>query len=174
MKISLRNIVIAGMLGAVSIILGVSGIGLIPVPTIAGKVTIMHIPTILGAVVEGPIVGVLIGLIFGLFSFLRASNAWFADPLVSILPRLFIGITAYLTYVGIKKINIYLAYISAGIIGSLTNTILVLTMAVLRGYTPVEGALSIAVIHGIPEALVAAILVSILARAIHKYMEKTD
>src|SRR5690554_4057146 len=105
MKLSTRKIVVAGMLGAVSIVLGISGLGLIPVPTAAGKVTIMHVPVILGAVLEGPLVGVLIGLIFGIFSFLQAANPIFADPLVAILPRLLIAVFAYMFYTGGKRIN---------------------------------------------------------------------
>jgi len=64
MKLTTRDIVVAGMLGAISIILGASGLGLIPVPTAAGKVTIMHVPVILGTVLEGPVVGVLMTTLF--------------------------------------------------------------------------------------------------------------
>lgn len=165
MKLTNRKIVVAGMLGAISIVLGISGLGLIPVPTMAGNVTIMHVPTILGGVLEGPLVGLLIGLIFGLFSFMQASSPLFADPLVSIIPRLFIGITSYLVYAVFKKEKIKnLGLISAGIVGTATNTILVLGMGVIRGYIPFEGALSIAVIHGIPEAIVATLLTLLIGR----------
>ncbi|ACL69590.1 ECF transporter S component [Halothermothrix orenii] len=164
MKLTNRKIVVAGMLGAISIVLGISGLGLIPVPTMAGNVTIMHVPTILGGVLEGPLVGLLIGLIFGLFSFMQASSPLFADPLVSIIPRLFIGITSYLVYAVFKKKNKNLGLISAGIVGTATNTILVLGMGVIRGYIPFEGALSIAVIHGIPEAIVATLLTLLIGR----------
>lgn len=172
MKLTNRDIVIAGMLGALSIILGISGLGLIPVPTAAGKVTIMHIPTILGAVLEGPLVGTLIGLIFGLFSFFRATVPMFADPLVAIVPRLFIGVVAYLVYNATKHTNKNLALILAGIVGTATNTILVLGMAVIRNYLPFSAAASIAAIHGIPEAIVAAILVSIVGKAVFTYLRK--
>jgi len=173
MKLTTRDIVVAGMLGAISIILGASGLGLIPVPTAAGKVTIMHVPVILGTVLEGPVVGVLIGLIFGIFSFLRATNAIFADPLVAILPRLLIAVITYLVYTGTRRLNKNLAYIIAGIVGSLTNTVFVLGMAVIRGYLPQEAAVSVGIIHGIPEAIVAAILVVSISRAIRVYLKKS-
>lgn len=75
MQLSTKEIVVAGMLGAISIVLGVTRLGFIPVPTPAGNATIMHIPAILGAVLEGPVVGALIGLIFGIFSFFTARCA---------------------------------------------------------------------------------------------------
>ena len=171
MKLTTRKIVITGMLGAVSIILGTSGMGLIPVPTPAGNATIMHVPAILGGVLEGPVVGLLIGLIFGIFSFLRTPNPIFADPLVAILPRLLIGVFSYYVYLLLRRKNTNLALIVAGVIGTATNTILVLGMAVLRGYLPLAAAASVAVLHGIPEMVVAAILVGLIGKAILHYLK---
>jgi uncharacterized membrane protein len=102
MNLSIRKIVMSGILGAVSILLGVTGLGFIPVPTPAGHATIMHVPAILGGVLEGPVVGLLTGAIFGIFSFLRATSPLFTDPLVAIFPRLFIGVTAYYAYIATK------------------------------------------------------------------------
>ena len=61
-----RRLVIIGALGGISIFLGVSGIGIIRLPLFS--ITVMHIPVIIGALLEGPFVGAAIGLIFGLFS----------------------------------------------------------------------------------------------------------
>lgn len=98
----LRKLVIIGVLGAISVILGMTPIGFIPVgPT---RATIMHIPVIIGALMEGPIVGAFIGLIFGLFSIYQAltmptvTSIFFLNPLVSIVPRVLIGIVAYYAY----------------------------------------------------------------------------
>jgi uncharacterized membrane protein len=134
--LTVRRIVIAGVLGAIAILLGVTRLGYIPVPTAAGNATIMHIPAVIGGIMEGWGVGMIIGLIFGVSSFLNATVPLFKDPLVAILPRLFIGVTAYLTYVGLKNVNQYLAIGAAGFVGAMTNTILVLGMAVIRGYMP--------------------------------------
>ncbi|MGB8252563.1 MAG: ECF transporter S component, partial [Anaerolineaceae bacterium] len=69
-----RKIVIAGVMAAVSILLGVTRWGFIP--WFAGvSLTIMHVPVIIGAILEGPIVGLVIGLIFGLFSMIQAAVA---------------------------------------------------------------------------------------------------
>ncbi|WP_035297701.1 ECF transporter S component [Brevibacillus thermoruber] len=156
--LTVRKIVIAGVLGAIAILLGVTRIGFIPVPTAAGSATIMHIPAVIGGIVEGWGVGLVIGLIFGVSSFLNATVPLFKDPLVAILPRLFIGVTAYLTYAGLRRVNEHAAIGLAGFVGSMTNTILVLGMAVVRGYMPFGVAVSVAVFSGLPEAIVSVIV----------------
>ena len=68
-----RQVVVAGVVGGVALFLGATRLGLIPVPIpLIGNATIMHIPAIVGGVLEGPVVGILAGLIFGIFSFLYA------------------------------------------------------------------------------------------------------
>lgn len=97
-----RKMAIVGVLGGLSVMLGLTPLGFIPVgPT---RATIMHIPVIIGAIMEGPIVGGLIGLIFGLSSMFQAAtnptpvSFVFLNPLVSILPRVLIGIVAHYVY----------------------------------------------------------------------------
>lgn len=166
-KITTERTVIAGVLAAITIILGaIPGIGFIPIPNMAGNATIEHIPTILGGIIAGPIVGIISGFIFGLMSFIEASNPFFKDPLVAILPRLFIGLTAWASFAALVRFNRDVAAAVAGLIGALTNTVLVLGMLVIRGYLP-----PIAIIPIIPqavvEAIIAAILSVILARAFY-------
>lgn len=168
MNLTVRKIVISGILGAIAILLGATRLGFIPVPTPAGHATIMHIPAILGGVLEGPVVGLITGAIFGFFSFIQPGAPLFTDPLVSILPRLFIGITAYYSFAATRRINIILACVVAGVIGTATNTVLVLGMATVRNYLTPEVAIPIAITHGIPEAVVAAILTVILVLGIKR------
>jgi uncharacterized membrane protein len=104
MRLTVRQIVIAGALGAIAILLGATRIGFIPF-VLGIAITVMHIPAIVGAVLEGPVVGLIIGLLFGLFSFAWAfiaptgpGDVYFQNPLISIVPRLFIGPVAYLAY----------------------------------------------------------------------------
>lgn len=156
--LTVRKIVIAGVLGAIAILLGVTRLGYIPVPTAAGNATIMHIPAVIGGIMEGWGVGMIIGLIFGVSSFLNATVPLFKDPLVAILPRLFIGVTAYLTYVGLRNVNQYVAIGVAGFVGSITNTVLVLGMAVIRGYMAAGVAATVAITSGLPEAIVSVIV----------------
>ncbi len=159
MTLSVRRIVISGILGAITILMGVTGIGFVPVPTPVAHATIMHVPAIIGGVVEGPIVGAIVGLIFGVLSFLRTTTAIFADPLVAVLPRLFIGITAALAYVALRRINEAFALVVAAIVGTATNTVLVLGMATVRGYLPGKVSVALGIANGVPEAIVAAIIV---------------
>ena len=66
MNEKVRKIVIAGVMGAISIFLGATHLGFIP--WFAGAaLTVMHVPVIIAAVLEGPVVGAVVGLIFGAF-----------------------------------------------------------------------------------------------------------
>ena len=155
---TIRKVVIAGVLAAISSLLGATQLGFIPVPTPAGSATIMHIPAILGGVMEGPLVGAIIGLAFGIFSLISPAVP-VKDPLVVVLPRLFIGVTAWLAYIALKRANEVLALIVAAVVGTLTNTGLVLGMAVVRNIVTPAQAWSIAALQGLPEVVVAAIIV---------------
>ncbi|MBN1221095.1 MAG: ECF transporter S component [Anaerolineae bacterium] len=165
-----RKIVITGVLAAIAILLGITRLGFIPVPNISGNATIMHVPAIIGGVMEGPVVGLLVGLIFGIFSWLQATNPMFADPIVAVLPRLFIGVTAYYSYALFKNWNEYVALVVAAVVGTLTNTILVLGAIVLRGYLPVEALIPI-----IPQAIaevIIAVVITVTVVMAWKRLEK--
>ncbi|MDR2370480.1 MAG: ECF transporter S component, partial [Treponema sp.] len=102
-SLGVRKIAVAGVLSAVIIVLGITRLGFIPSPL--GAIVIMHVPVILGAVLEGPAVGLITGFLFGLFSLIQAAvaataplDAAFVNPLISIAPRLFIGPGAWLIY----------------------------------------------------------------------------
>lgn len=156
--LSVRKIVITGILAAIAILLGVTRIGFIPVPNISGNATIMHVPAILGGVLEGPLVGALIGTIFGIFSFLQATSPLFKNPLVAIVPRIFIGVVAYYSYVASKRsFGEIPALAIAGLAGTLTNTVLVVGMAVVVKLLPPEVIPTI-VPQAIAELIIAAII----------------
>ncbi|MGB9593745.1 MAG: ECF transporter S component, partial [Anaerolineae bacterium] len=151
-----RKIVIAGVMGALAVFLGWTHLGFIPWVT-GTALTIMHVPVIIGAVLEGPLVGTAIGLIFGLFSLLQAVLAptgpvdvWFQNPVISVLPRLFIGVVAWLGYKALKNVNEPLALVVAGIVGTLTNTVLVLSAMRLFGHLPWSALPPIAIFNGLP------------------------
>ena len=219
---NIRRVITAGLLLAVTVLLSFTPIGFIPVPTPAGSATIAHIPTIIGGILEGPVVAVLVGLGFGFGSVWNPAVP-VKDPLVVVVPRLFIGITAWLVFRALKQadkrvlvamlallmvvslVAIYQVYRAfpwlgivlallvcglavllyrwiqrenvlilslalAGVVGSLTNTVLVLTAAVLRqvpGITPAV-ALGIGLSQGIPEAIVSAIVVVAVVAALRQ------
>lgn len=136
---SVRKMAIIGVLGAISAVLGMTPLGFIPVgPT---RATIMHIPVIIGAIMEGPVVGGFVGLIFGLFSIFQAItnptpvSFVFLNPLVSLLPRVLIGIVSYYIYNALRNLGknktmviLYLiwigivTYLSYGIYSNIKNT----------------------------------------------------
>jgi uncharacterized membrane protein len=173
-----RKIVITGIMSAIAIFLGATPFGFLP--WFGFSLTIVQIPVILGAVLEGPWVGFFIGLIFGLTSLIKASVApntpgdvIFTNPLISVLPRLFIGPVAWLVWNQLKRwppIGLFLA----GISGSLTNTILVLGVIaifatsgaaeVVKVVGPSPWVLfgGIIVTSGLIEAAIAGVLVLII------------
>jgi uncharacterized membrane protein len=165
-RLSTWRIVLAGVLAAITIVMGiVPGIGFIPVPNITASATIEHVPTILGGVLGGPIVGMLTGLVFGLVSFFRATTPIFKDPLVAIVPRILIGLTSWLVYAGLVRINRNVAAFVAGIIGAATNTVFVLGFAIWRGYLPLA-IVPLILPQAIAEAIIAAILTTVIAGAV--------
>jgi uncharacterized membrane protein len=158
---------VAGALSAVTILLGLTHWGFITWFS-AFSFTIMAVPVIIGAVLEGPLVGLGIGLIFGLFSMLQAAIAptapgdtVFTNPLISVVPRLCIGPVTWLVWRALQKIPV-LGLIAAGIAGSLTNTVLVLGMLGLFKIYPWPLIGASAVTNGLPEAAVAAVLTLII------------
>lgn len=183
-KLGTRQIVIVGMLSAISVILGLSGYGFIPLPI--ARATILHLPVIIGAILEGPIVGAFIGLIFGLFSMYQniltpsVLSFAFLNPLVAIVPRVLIGITSYYAYRFMLGKSETLKVGVGAAIGSLTNTFGVLTMifvlyaqkyAEVRNIDPKGVALaiySIAATNGIAEAFVAVVITVPLVVAVKK------
>lgn len=168
MSVTVRQMTVAGILGAVSAVLGlVPGLGFIPFPT-GQNITIMQIPAILAGIAEGPVVGLFVGLIFGLTSWLRSTTPAFADPLVAVLPRLFIGVLAAYAFYALRRRNMTLALGAAAVVGTLTNTALVLGMVLLRGYWPTEVVATIAATHAPLELIVATFAVVTVGLALHR------
>jgi len=241
-----RQIIVAGLLGSITAIMGVVPyLGLIPMPfSPAGKATLMHVPVILAAVLEGPVVGGFVGFIFGLFSFLQATLPFFKDPLIAFVPRILIGVLAYYAFIWVKRpharavvaavvgsavgrtiyeaglflnqnwvspeyspgfwgqllypltsqeplwvgLTVVLGVIvaaaawlvlrgenappaMAAIVGTLTNTVLVLGLIVVRfkAFTP-GMAFFVGLTHGLPELITAVVIVVLLYRGIRAAM----
>lgn len=187
-KFNTRQLAVIGMLSAISIILGVTGLGFIPIPPV--KATIMHVPVIIGAVLEGPVVGCMVGLIFGIFSIIQAITTpipvsfVFINPLVSVLPRVLIGITAYYSYKTCGKKFKHLGMMLSGLVGSLTNTIGVMGMIYIIYLKPYaealnisvnaakDGILTVCMVNGIPEIILSVLITVAVVTAINKIRHK--
>lgn len=185
-KTDVRRMAIIGVLSAISIMLSMTPLGFIPIgPTNA---TIMHIPVIIGAIIEGPVVGITVGFIFGATSLLKAltmptiTSFAFVNPLVSVLPRMLIGIVAYYVYKLTIKFtkNVFVSGWITGVIGSLVNTAVVLGMIyILYGARYAEALgesasaaktliVTLVATNGIPEAIVGGFVVSAVCIVFNK------
>ncbi|GMQ57885.1 ECF transporter S component [Vallitalea sediminicola] len=175
-KVNTRKLVLASVMVAITIILAYTPLGLIPLPPI--NPTILHIPTIIIAIVEGPIMGLVVGVGFGVATLIKAFtmpasplDPLFMNPLISVLPRIFIGITSYYAYALIKRLlgktrkSESIAIGFGAVIGSFTNTIGVLGMIFIVYADFIKDKLgieaktlvySVATTSGIAEAVIAA------------------
>jgi uncharacterized membrane protein len=173
-KLSTKQLAVVGMLSGISMVLGMTPLGFIPLPFM--NATIMHVPVIIGAILQGPVVGALVGLIFGIFSMVKAfSNPsitafLFMNPIISILPRILIGVGSYYIYKLIKLNAINVRIGIAAISGSLINTMGVLGLGyLLYGNKLAEvmkisktavgiSFLTTASTNGVVEAIISAII----------------
>lgn len=180
MKFSTRQIVVTGLLTALTVALGATGMGLVPVPTPAIFATILHIPVIIAGILEGPIIGAFVGLLFGLFTLTAVP-----DPRIVVPARLVIGLVAWLAFKGTRKLfssktqnrsqlrlQLGIAGAVAGLMGTVTNTAGTLSLAVLFDYINAPTAWGIAAANGVPEALIAAFLVGGLATVLGPWIDK--
>jgi uncharacterized membrane protein len=179
-----RKLTTFAMLAAISIILGFTPLGIIPIPPVGA--TIMHIPVIITAILEGPVLGALMGLVFGIISFVNAimkpTVLSFAamNPLVSIVPRMLIGIVAYYAYDLIKLKNETIKVGVSAALATLMNTVGFLGMIYLLYAEPAAKALGqkvdtvgkfllvLGTTHGLPEMGVAVLITIPIVFAIKK------
>ncbi len=176
MNISTRSIVVAGVLIAISAVLALTGIGYFPVPNVTASATILQVPPIIGGVLEGPLVGAVVGLVFGIDSFIKFSSivltspayasgpawlGWLAAFVIILLPRLLIGPAAWLVYKSLRRSNEIVALGAAGVAGSLANTVLVIGFAILLQVFSVE-----IIVGVIPQALFESVLSAVIVIAV--------
>ena len=176
-KLSIKEITTGAVLIAISIVLGITGLGFIPlpIPVLAG--TIFHIPVIIAGILLGPEMGFITGLVFGIFAVQQFGGAfpWF----VLIPGRPLIGLTAYYSFTGMKNLLRRIKTINpitvrsvssciAGILGSLTNSVATLGLGVMfrvLGGTYLENFQKL-VIPAIPSIVAEFILAGIIVPAI--------
>ena len=131
-KTDTRNLVRAGILSALIIVMtvvpytGYINYGLV-------EITTLHIVVIVGAVMLGWQYGAVLGFVWGITCMLRAltNPLWapFVNPLVSLVPRVLVGIVAGLTAQGLRKIRMRSGLVAAlsAAAATLTNTCLLYT-----------------------------------------------
>ena len=179
-------------------------IGYIKVPILAIQATTVHIPVIVGSILLGPKYGAFLGFIFGCTSlinntmqpgitsfcfspFIQIAEGLGGSPLalfVCFIPRILCGVFPFYCYTfmqshaKVPKKRKKFSLLLSGVVGSLTNTILVMSMiyiffghayAAARSipYEAIFGViLSVVFINGTIEAVVAAILSSTVCSAL--------
>ena len=141
---STRRLVITAVLIAVSIVLSIPlnlgplrALGFISFGAIS--ITILVVPTIIGAILEGWVVGLIVGGAFGLFSMFLATQQPAAVPTPSLpirssrwCPACLSARWRGLSTAGLKSANEQARLIGASVAGTLTNTILVIGAISLR------------------------------------------
>jgi uncharacterized membrane protein len=161
--------------------LTITFVAITAIPTAAATMAwFIFIPTIVTSIVMGPKAGALMGFCAGVTTLLRSVLAplspfdvFFINPLVSVLPRIFVGVVPYLVYAPLKSIlgkisnGEKIAILVAGASGAITNTALVMTalyfvfvqeIVDLVGVSFKTLLISIITTNAVTEALIAAIL----------------
>lgn len=138
-KNTVRSIAVVGALGALIIVLGLTHLGFIPWFS-GAAITILHVPVIIGVLLEGLVPGMVLGAIFGVYSLIQATigpvgplDPLFRNPLVSVVPRILIAVVVFFVLKGllalIKKCPKFPKIIMYGIaafFGSMANTVFVI------------------------------------------------
>ena len=194
--VNVKDMVEIALFTAIMLVLAFTPLGYIPVTPVI-KATTMHIPVIIAGVVLGGKKGAMLGFIFGLTSFLKASffspnlTSFLFTPLypggnfwslvICFIPRILIGVVAALVFNALIKLikNETVSLAVAGVVGSLTNTVLVMGMAYLffaesfanavgQEVTAVLGYIigSVVIGNGVPEAIVAGIITAGVGKAL--------
>ena len=187
MKPSTFQLTATAILSALTLLLGLTPLGIIPLGFI--NVTILAIPVIIGTLSLGLKSGLALGLSFGLASLFRAftSPSGLVAPLLQnvpvfvvlmcLIPRLLIPVSASVVYRASQRNQIArrIALPMAAIAGSLTNTALYLGLMLafyMAAGLNAEAILTListtAAIAGGCEALVAAILTTPIVSAVSK------
>ena len=198
-----NRLVITALFCGIILVLNFTPIGYIQLPFI--KATIIHIPVIIGALLLGPKIGAGLGFVFGLTSlynntfapallsfafspFIPLPGTGRGNPtalLIAFLPRILVGVVPYYFYRFMKRIlkekyNVLSLFLS-GLIGSMTNTILVMHLIYFLFRDAYGKAMNIAaniVYHavltviltsGLPEAILAAVFTAAVCRVLMKF-----
>lgn len=135
-KFDARTIALLGIMTGVVILMSLLPfLGYIPLGIM--DATIIHVPVIILGIVEGPFMGGVLGLIFGMTSLIKSYVApsgalffAFQNPLISVLPRILIGVLSGYVYRALRsrdnKVIKKSAIAVSAAVGTLVNSIGVL------------------------------------------------
>lgn len=171
-------------------------LGYIPVGALS--LTTIQITVIVAAIVLGPTDGAIVGGVWGILSCIKAftspsspvASLIFTNPLISVLPRILVGLLAGYLFIWFTKTKIKkpMSATIVGGLGALLNTVLVLGLififyrnpAVAQAYgvsnpNLIGGVLMATVgTNGIPEAILSAIGTPIISIPLLHFMDKSE
>lgn len=198
-----RYMATLAMLCGVLLVMGMTGIGFIPLPVI--KATTMHIPVILGAILLGPGAGAVLGAVFGLCSIWANTTtpgllSFAFSPFMTTegLPgvakslwialgcRILFGLVASWLWKAVKRFakQDYIALPVTAVIATLCHTAFVMGsiyVLLAQQYAAAKNVAISAVFglvmgtvtaSGIPEAIVAAVLVTVIGKSLLHLMAR--
>jgi len=160
-----RKIAVTGALGALTVLFGVTRLGMIPWFS-GAAITILHVPVILGALMEGLWCGTGIGAIFGVTSLIiAATNAtggldvFFTNPLISVLPRMLVGPVVYFLALGLRKVlPVLIADGVTAFLATMCHSIMVLGALAIFGALPWAAIGPVLVSNSLLEAGAAVVI----------------
>ncbi len=148
------------------------------------SITTLHVIVIIGAVLLGTKEGTFLGTVWGVTCILRAfvvgsvEAIIFFNPLISVVPRIIVGFITGFSASQLKKVikNATLLYIICALIGTLSNTALVLSAIGLfaeNTILPLQETLVnifmiLVSVNGTIEILVSVVIVPIVLNSINK------
>ena len=176
-----RKLVLTAALSALIIVLGITKLGLIPLGP-AASITILHVPIILAACLVGLPSALFTGAVFGIMSLVQAAmspsgvlDPFFVNPLVSVLPRVLVGLIAWALWVAFNKIPRFPKTVSAGItafLSTVCHTLLVIgSLYLFQGAATREamGGMGYFALIGVlaPQAALEAVAATIICVAVY-------
>lgn len=186
------RIAILGILSAFIIIQTfVPFLGNIPIPPL--NPTIIHITVIVASFVLSTKDGMLVGLVWGLARMVKAYTLpaspldlllW-TNPIIAVVPRIMVGLVAgFVFHAFLKRKQEKRGMVIASVLGSLTNTVLVLSFIALFYGNEYAEALNvdpsnllkvlagIIATNGVGEAVAAGLIAPFIATALMKVRRK--
>lgn len=191
-KNATQNLTRGGLLLAILLLLAITPLGYL---TTGGlEITFLMIPVVIGAVIIGPLWGAILGLIFGVTSFIRSFQTPFGIAVLSIstpatfftcvVPRILMGWLTGLLYRQLsRRAQGMLPIVAASLAGPLLNTILFMSSLILlfgqsefvkslQGDTPlIPFVVAFVGINGLVEALASFVLCTAICRALLRRKE---
>lgn len=166
-RLSTHDLAVAGVFGALAIVLAFTPLGLIPVPNPTEAATSLHLPAIIAGILAGPVVGGMVGLVLAISTWYLYNAAYMTFSggnllvalMAAFLPRLLIGVLAYYVYRPLRRWP-PLAAAVAGLAGTLTNTFGVLGLLIWLGTFPAALLVPVFAMN-VPIEMVLAVIVTI-------------